>query len=348
MSARPLRPDLRGLVPALAGASLLGSACTGQQPADRPNLVDTGWFDTATLPTPGECTAVLVTSEPEAEATGWYWRDRPRIFVQEDDPAAYTVSLEKANGERLPTTLEWDDSGVAATVTWEGWLEANTDYVLRIEDCKQTTRIPFRTSEYGRPLVDGPETLEDRTFLLNLQAAEWTEPAILSSLIRKQFNTPVLLGVRYVDDTRIDVLGAPGLTDQLGNVSQDILAPTWDFPLTDFTTSPFLELQVEAITLQYRNGSTLLDIPVEDFVLQLTFSADGTRTGGGVLMGLADSRNLGVLLGNDDPDALCAIAQPLGVPCLPCADGGPYCLRIVGEDIEGDLVPGLTLVEIGG
>jgi hypothetical protein len=328
---------------------LAGSAgCTKDDVADPANLLDTGWFDTATLPDPDECTDLLVSSEPEAGDVGWYWRDRPTLFVGTADPAAYTAWLEKASGERIATELEWDESGVVATLVWEGWLEANTDYVLGVQDCSGIREMAFRTSEFGRPLESGPETLEDRTYLLDLVAAEWTEPAILAGVMRTYFTTPVLLGVRYVDATRIDFLGAPGITDQLGNVSQDLLSPTWDFPLTDFTTAPYLETQVDLITLQYRNGNTLVDIPVEDFVLKITFAADGTRAGGGVLSGLADSRYLGALLDSDEPDALCVIAAGVGVQCVPCSDGMPYCLKLVGEEIEGDVVPGLTLFEIAG
>ena len=117
---------------------------------------------------------------------------------------------------------------------------------------------------------------------------------------------------------------------------------TWDFPITDFSTSPYLETQVELITLGYAG----IDIPIEDFLLQATFSADGNTLGGGYISGIGDTRNLGALLGEDDPNAICELAATLGVNCQVCGDGEPYCLRLSAQDLDGSVLPGLVLVEL--
>jgi hypothetical protein len=155
----------------------------------------------------------------------------------------------------------------------------------------------------------------------------------------------VVLGVRYADERSIDLMAAPGLVSDLGVVTQDRNVPSWNFPLADFSQSPFVDAQAPSIELTYDDGADGVAIPVADFVLQGTFSADGTRLGGGVLEGLGDTRNVGALLGDDAPNAVCDLAAGFGVECIPCADLLPYCLRLRAEALEAEWIPGLELVE---
>jgi hypothetical protein len=102
-----------------------------------------------------------------------------------------------------------------------------------------------------------------------------------------------------------------------------------DFPLADFTAAPYIDAPADQIVLVYQDT----EIPVTDFLLQGTFSADGTRFGGGILSGLADSRGAGDLLkqpGNED--ALCDLAAGVGIQCEPCPDGQVYCLYLRAVD----------------
>lgn len=330
----------------LVGATAMVCAAAGchgghKDTSSAPRLTDTGWFAASTIETE-TCEDRFVSSEPEDGAIDWYWRDRPEVLTNSVNHDAYSVYLETTAGKPIDVSITWDDSGRRGTVDWEGFLEANTSYVLGMIDCSGLTEVTFGTSEFGQPLRDPPSSLVGNSYLIDLVGATWTQPAALAGVISLYFNTPVLLGVERADADVIDLLGAPGIVDPLGFVTQDLSSPTWDFPLTPFA-APFLDSQASTVHLSYGSGVDAIDIPVEDFVLQATFSADGTRLGGGVLSGHGDTRNLGVLLGDAAPDTLCQFAVGLGVACTACRDGMPYCLDLVGEDVEGTLLPGVDV-----
>ncbi|MEQ1502676.1 MAG: hypothetical protein ABMB14_10620 [Myxococcota bacterium] len=313
------------------------------------DLTDTGWFTTSTATVdPDHCPDRFVSSVPADGADDWYWRTRPTVFTETTDHDAYDVWLQTATGERLDTTLVWDELGLKATVEWDGYLRANTDYVLGYEDCASLHTAAFHTSSLGAPLLDPPGSLQGNTYLLDFVGANW-EPAALSGVMSLYFTTPVLLGIQLATEDQIDLLGGPGVADDFGGVAQDVTSPTWDFPLADFSGAPFLNAAVDRVSLKYGGVASAIEIPIEDFLFQGTFSADGTILGGGVLSGLGDSRNLGEVLNQpDNPGAMCELAGSVGVVCQPCRDGQPYCLDLRATGLAGELIPGLALVEIGG
>lgn len=325
--------------------ALWATGCNGK-PDDNGggSSLDTGWFTTTDV-IDGSCADKIVVSYPAQGQDDWYWRDRPRMLTGGANHDAYDAWLQTADGERLPTTMVWNpETNLEFTLEWDGWLEANSTYTLGLTDCAAHTEITFTTSELGEPLDTSVASLIGNTYLIDLVGATWVEPAALSGLLQTYFNTPILLGIRFADETQIDLLGAPGQTDALGTVSQDTDAPTWNFPLADFSEQPFLDVTSPTISFQYSDGTPdPIDVPVEDFVFTATISADGTRMGGGVLSGFGDSRYLGTSLPGGDPGALCAIAAGVGLGCVPCADLAPYCLKLVATDLEAVLVPDLVL-----
>ncbi len=330
------------ILPVLA----LASACSGSEPVPPPDLTDTGWFLESTIEEPPPCEDRIVTTSPEAGDAGWYWRDRPIVYVETDVREAYAAWLvDEGTGARVDPELAWNEEGTSFTLEWEGWLDAATSYTLFVSDCEQTLEVPFETGPLGAPLTLGDDELRGRTWLLDLAGANWIEPPVLSGLIQIYFTTPILLGVRYVDGSDIDLLAAPGEVDPLGVVTQDRYAETWNFPLADFSEAPFVDAQAPQIELIYDAYGVEVGIPVTSFLLQGTFSADGSRLGGGVLEGLGDTRTVGSLLGDDRPEAICELAAGAGVTCIDCPDGGAYCLHLRAESLEGTWIPGLSLVE---
>lgn len=325
-------------------AALLPTGCKKKTEPDPERLLDTGWFvDTAARALdPETCLSRFVDSRPAGGELAWYWRDRPVLYTATDVRDAYDAWLVDGSGNRLDTQLVWAESGVSFELVWDGWLEPETDYTLWRRDCAVTESIAFRTDELGTPIDGGARTLVGTTFRLDLVNATWVEPGALSTLLALYFTTPILLGVQYADDANLDLLGAPGAVDTFGGITQAD-APTWDFPIQPFGQQPYFEAEVDFIELDYQNGSEVIAIPVSDFKLYGTIGPDGRSFGGGIIEGLADSRNLGSVINDDDEDAICDFAASLGVTCQACADGLPYCLRIVGEDIEGVRVEGLTL-----
>jgi hypothetical protein len=322
------------------------AACNGPEPVPPPDLTDTGWFGQTTIEEPPPCEDQLSRTVPEEGADGWYWRDRPIVYTDTDVQEAYAAWIvNDATGARTDPELTWNEEGTSFTLDWDEHFEGDTDYSLFVSDCDSTTQVTFRTGPLGLPLQVSDTDLQGRTFLLDLGGARWVEPPVLAGLIQIFFTTPVLLGVRYVDDDSIDLLAAPGEVSDLGVVSQDRFAESWNFPIADFTEAPFVDASAPSIDLTYDSYGTTVAIPVTDFVLQGTFSADGTRLGGGVLEGFGDTRSVGALLGDDRPEAICELAAGAGVNCIPCEDTLPYCLRLRAEALEADWIPGLELVE---
>lgn len=327
--------------------ALVGLAgCNGNRPDDPPDLLDTGWFENTGDPLdPNKCLHKFVSWTPEDGAQGVYWRDKPLIHTTTNVTHAYNAWLETAEGERLNTQMLWSDDpeapgepGLSFTLDGGSHLKASTNYVMGLQDCAETRYVAFRTSSLGTPFSIETEDLAGRTYLLDLLSADWEEPPGLGQIMQSFFTTPILLGVRYADETRIDLIGSLGKVDALGNVTQDRSMASWDFPLTDFTSAPYLETRAEEITLRYDD----YDIPVEDFLLESTFSADGSTIGGGVISGFADTRYMGPLLQGGE-DAVCKLAATIAVNCQPCTDGAPYCLRLRVSSVEGILLPGLEL-----
>lgn len=334
---------MRCLTALFAALALTGCKKQADPPPDR--LLDTGWFvDTAARALdPDTCPSRFVDSRPAGGEGQWYWRDRPVLFTATDNREAYDAWLVDGFGNRLDTELVWAETGVSFELQWEGFLEPSTDYTLWRRDCSVTEAIEFRTSELGAPITEGAASLVGTTFRLDLVNATWVEPGALSTLLALYFTTPILLGVQYADGSHLDLLGAPGAVDTFGAVAQQTSAPTWDFPIQPFDQQPYFEAEVDFIQLDYNTGSQVVAIPVQDFRLFGTIGPDGASFGGGEISGLADTRDLGVVLGDDDDDAICEFAESLGVSCQPCDDGQPYCLKIIGEDVEGTRVDGLTL-----
>jgi hypothetical protein len=229
-------------------------------------------------------------------------------------------------------------AGLDFTVQFDGGLAPDADHVLEVTDCAGTTRISFHTDVYGLPLEGGAGSLTGKTWQLDLVSATWEQPSGLGTLLSAFFATPILLGVRFASDDVIDLLGAPGTT-VAGVLIQDPATPTWDFPISDFTQAPYVEAESDNVVFEYQGAQ----IPIQDFAFETTFAPDGATLGGTVLRGVADTRNLGVLINDPDPAAICNIAADIGTACIPCDDGGNYCLVMEVRDVDGTLVPDLTL-----
>ena len=326
-------------------ALLLWTGCDGADEPEPAKLLDTGWFtDTgAPIGTAESCPHRFVSSTPGGGESQWYWRDRPFAFVATSDPSAYDAWLVDGSGRRVESEMVWRDGNVAFDLEWDGYLEPSTTYTLWLRDCATTESLTFTTSELGTPIAGGASTLVGNTWRLDLVGATWVEPGALAGLLAVYFSTPILLGVQYADAANVDFIGAPGTIDELGRIRQD-LKPTWDFPVQSFAQQPYFEAEVDHIDLDYVDGTTAVRIPVQDFRLYATIAPDGASLGGARLSGLADTRTMGTLLQSDDESAICSFAATLGVQCVPCDDGAPYCLYLEAADLDGSLVDDVTIV----
>ncbi len=327
--------SLRGFVL----ASVLG-ACSGDPEA--PRLLDTGWFTTDDAP---GCPHVVVSTEPDAGESAWFYRDAPRILTSTTDPSGYEAVLAEAEGRLVETEVVWSELDSTLSLVPAEPLRPATDFELVVQDCERTSSIEFTTSSFGLPLVDGGDDLPGRTYRLDLAGARWQKPQGLGSTLASFLTEPILIGVVYVDAERIDLLGAPSSVSDLGVVSQ-ASAPTWDFPVAAFAlTDPRFTVAVDAIELLVDVEGDTTALPVTEFAFTGTLSPDGDRIGGGALSGIADTRSLAsAALGSEN--AICEIAETsFQISCFDCAsDGEPFCLELEAEGVSGVEQPGLTLV----
>jgi hypothetical protein len=306
-------------------------------------LLDTGWFDDSDVvidsDEPVACVGKVVELEPAVDAQDWFWRNSPQIFVDTVGDM-YDARLTDLLGRPVDTELVVvDDVGLKIEVQFSGGLAPNADYVLEVDDCFGTHTVPFRTSTYGTPLSGGPSRMIGHTYQLDLVNATWIEPGGFGPILATSFTNPVLIGVQFADSGFIDLIGATGYIYN-GAVRQDRSFPTWEFPVSDFTGAPYFNTSADAVELIVSG----YQLPIADFVLSGTLSADGSSFVGGTLSGLGDTRYAGgVLFQPNNPAAMCELAGGVGVQCVECADGEPYCLDVQLEALVGTLVDGLTL-----
>ncbi|MEN0068313.1 MAG: hypothetical protein AAGA48_39705 [Myxococcota bacterium] len=318
---------------------LLGACRNDPTP---PQLLDTGWFTEDDAP---GCPHEVVSTLPEDGTGGWFYLDVPRVFTGTTDASGYEAWLADAEGRRIATTTVWSEADSAFDLVPDEPLPPGTSFQLVVQDCIRTTEISFATSGFGQALTDEGANLAGRTFRLDLGGADWIRPEGLGPVIGSFLTEPILLGVVYADDSNIDLLGAPSQVNSLGQVSQ-AQEPTWDFPLAEFDPSrPTFVTRADAIELVIRDSGVEGPIPVTEFVLTGTLSADGTRLGGGTLAGVADTREFSdAFFGTEN--ALCLLSESsFQVACAPCeSDGEPFCLAIENRNLSGTQQEGLTLV----
>lgn len=287
------------------------------------------------------CVMAATGVSPETGATGVYYRDPLQATFTDGavDVASFTL-VDAAGNAGTIEEITWSEGYVQATLSVV--LEPSTTYTLTAAACETSVSTTFTTSDLGTALSLPASDLIGRTYMFRLsEDADITEPPFLEAVAGSYLSVPLLFGVTDANDSIIDLLGALGYHESTGEYVQVEGDTTWDFPAADFTEAPYFEAEAERIVITYQG----VDIPIENFHLAGTFSADGTQIAEGTATGLGDSRYLGALMGRDDePGAICEIAEAAGVYCTECSDGEPWCLYIVAENITADWEEGLTLV----
>jgi hypothetical protein len=310
-------------------------------PTDTGAIEDTA--DTAdTVDTSTGCEVAFSGVNVTNGATGVYYRDTFVVSFDGDAEAVgATVTIADGNGAAADTAITWAEGGVQASVT--GVLRPETTYAMTVSVCGVDATTSFTTSSLGNELTLAPADLVGDTYVFRLSDSVITQPRFLDAVADSFLTVPILITVAAADESSIELLGALGELLNNGSYRQYSGEPTWSFPAADFTESPYFEAAADRIVLPYAG----IDIPVEDFTLSGTFTADGSSLSEAIVTGLGDSRNMGALLGQEgNPNAMCDVAAAAGVSCEPCGDGEPYCLYIVAEQIDATQVPGVTVTPV--
>ncbi len=306
---------------------------------------DTGVVDTAdtsdSTDTSVPCEVGVISVSVDDGETDVYYRDTFVVSFSGDGQAAgASLTLTDASGASVPADVTWSEGNVQASVS--AVLDATATYTLTASVCGADTTRSFTTSTLGTPMTMEAGDLVGRTYVFRMSESTITQPPFLNAL-RSQLSVPILIGVTQADASTVTLLGGLGELRNDGTYRQYLGEPTWDFPAADFTENPYFEAQSARIVLAYAGA----DIPVENFTLSGTFTSDGSTLAEAIVTGLGDTRNMGALVSQpDNPGAVCGFAEAAGVPCEPCADGEPYCLFIVAEQIDATYVDGVTVVPV--
>jgi len=304
-----------------------------------------------------DCSTVPEEISPKDEAPNVYWRDTLRVGFTE--PVSGVVfDLQSEGGDsgleaHDPALFEtWNETSQIVELQVQGYLLPDRDYSLSITVCEQTYVSTFSTGSWGAPLEIDVDELVGRAYVVELNEVEFTEPAGFGSFLSLYLDVPILIGVQEIspDETTMQLLGAQGRLKNDGTYTQKYTetvdeekyyVATWPFEDVSFS-DPYFSGTADLIRLGYSG----VEIPVHDFHLEGTFSADGTKFGGAVIEGLGDTRHMAPLFGEaDDPNYLCDLVSGT-VSCEPCPDDGePVCLFLRGENITADWLDYIELVE---
>ncbi len=306
--------------------SLLITACTGEDKAGETG--DTAGTDS--------CDVTIKSTLPAANAVDANYRAAIEFNLSAADPTAMASSSVAGT-----TTLV--DDGETVIYTPNAPLEPSTAYTVTLDYCGGTADLMFTTSSDGTPLTD-VQVLVDRTYALDLAGARILEPAGVGTVLTSYLTQDILVGVKTVDATSIQMIGAIGVEGS-SPPEQNYCDPSIPFPSADFSAQPYFQIGPQTTTLAVAG----YEIEIGNLEITGTFAADASYFAGGTLSGTIDTRPLAPLLGEDGEDsdegAICDLAVSFGATCTACpADGEPFCLTLVADQIVAEEVAGETLV----
>ena len=321
----------------------LSTACTkeeakpeqGDIPTDTGAEEDTGGIV--------DCDAT-VSSTPSIElpTSSWFFRDAVELTFDEVN-VALDLTLTDSSGADVAVGFEWNESREIAYVLPESgsWM-GDEEYTLVADFCGKSETLTFGTSEYGLPLESDASTLVGNTYNIDLASAEYSHPPGIGTLLSQNIDQPLLFGIEASSDASLDFIAALGAYTNTGGIDQT--TGLWSFPGADFTGAPYFEAYSENLNIQY--GS--IDIPIFDFEISGTFSADAQKIGFAHFEGLGDTRGIAIELTQDE-NGLCTLLAASGSDCVPCPNATgdeAYCVFLAGDIEEVLMVPNLTLEDM--
>ena len=307
-----------------------------------PNNIDTTEEEDVQIT---ECEESLETTPSiELSSSSWFYRDAIRLVFAEQN-VNLTVTATNSAGEDVPVSFEWNDSRELAEVlpeagTWDG----NESYTLSIAYCQHSAALSFATSDYGLPLEASANSLVGKTFNIDLATASYTDPPGIGTLLGQNIDQPLLFGVETATDNSLDFIAALGFVDDFGTIEQ--VTSLWYFPDADFSSSPFFDAYSEALQIEYGT----ISIPIFDFKISGTFSADGNRIGNAHFEGLGNTSEIGPALAPGmNEHSICDMLAASGANCVACPgddSGEEFCAFLAGDIDEVSIIPNMVLEEI--
>ncbi|MCO4769101.1 MAG: hypothetical protein KDA24_03670 [Deltaproteobacteria bacterium] len=332
----------------LACAALLTACPEG----DTPSPTD----DDDATEDPCANSAGLLSVEPEQDAEDLYTDTVSATW--DAVPLTPTLVVTDANGDEIGGAIEEADNGRTLIFTaTEVFAASSVVTATAATECMEAASWSFSSGPYGGNL-DAPEDLIDRVFDIDLGSADIVEPAGIGGLLQGFIaDVYVLFQMMDVSDFTAGELHVMGALGELGadGVEQDMC--TESLPLTfgqdgELGTAddvlatwedPYLRVGPTDLTLEVEGT----EATIEDLFLEMLFHPQATSFVAGRLEGMIDTRPLVGLLDSEDPSAICELAEEtVGISCIDCGGGEEFCLRIVAENIQGEMLSDTGLATV--
>lgn len=306
-------------LPGFALATAIG--CSGGKDGTDPTDGGTGDGGTSA------CDVEITSNFPADGSDDAYYRTTVEFKLNKADPNGTPTITVNGGGSDVAGTTTLSEDSKTVIFTPSSPLASNTTYTATIEFCRGEDSISFTTSGLGAPLT---ASIDGNAYVVDLQGADFVQPAGVADLLLGQLENNILLGVKS-SSPNLQMIGA---ISEDGSTAQDMCNESIPFPAADFSQSPYFQVGPQDTTISVAG----FDVDILELAVSGTFASDGSYFGGGTLAGELDARLLaplvGDLLGTTDPDAICGVVAGFGVSCQACSsDGQPYCLEVFVRDI---------------
>lgn len=295
---------------------------------------DTDRDDTGPDIGPDDCEVKVVSTVPANGSADAYYRAPIEFHLNQRYPDAMIVS-------DFPGELTVLEGGEIWMLTPDPPLLPNTPHTVSIETCAGESDLHFTTSALGSTLLE-PLDLVSEPYLVEFDEARFVKPAGVGAILQQYLNSGLYLVPTAIDARSIVMFGASTLpeTDQ-----QAYCSPTIDLPEGSFDEVGYFDVGGGSTTTLTVSG---ISLELSNFTVQGTFSPDGSYFGGGRIIATVDTRPLDILVDEEAKEGyICDLAAGLGIACLPCPDGGEYCLDLEIDQLYGT-AKAAPIVEIEG
>ena len=288
-------------------------------------------------PTELACSAAEVLDQHPVDGADPVGRLSPIILTlsQALDPAEASLSVQ-ADGAAVTGSLSAEGETLRWTPTEP--LPARAAVSWSADLCGTAASGQFSTGTATDPAV--PTDLAGTAYALDLSSATWVAPAGGQVLFGQLFGGQLLLGVQAASDTEIDLLGGAATVLDDGTVQQDPCIATFDFAPADFSGNPYVQVGPTTLSLSFQG----IPVPVKEVVLTGAFTADGQGIADARLDAELDARDIADQVGTSWSQLCDMLTAYTGLSCVDCStDGRAACIVLQVEDIDGSLVPGLSV-----
>ncbi len=273
---------------------------------------------------------------PATGATNAYYRTTVEFGFVETEATA-TITLADSAGADVAGTNEVIE-GTRVVFTPAAPLTPGATYAATLNWSCTAVTSTFTVSDAGDP-VGGGDALVGNTYSLDLASGRFIEPPGVGDILETFLTFELYLGVEAAGAADLTFMGALANADG----TQDVCTESIIFPVpADFTDDPFFSVESDSLPVEVEG----VQVTIDDLVLSGAFTPDGSAIRGGVLAGSIDTRTLMDVLEMTTEGGVCDLLATFLIDCEPCTDGSVTCLTVYVDDMDAEIVPGLTLQSV--